>query len=53
MPNIYSSMSRRSLKYSVMKQSFSPDNLFKSVRQWIQEGYWDKTLFMEELSNVQ
>ena len=31
---------------------FSPDTLFKSVRQWIRLGYWDKPMFMKELAAV-
>ena len=31
---------------------FCAEYLFESVRQWIRFGYWDKKLFLEELSRV-
>ena len=31
---------------------FCAGHLFESVRQWIRFGYWDKKLFLEELSRV-
>lgn len=31
---------------------FSADSLFESIRHWIRFGYWDKKLFIEELSRI-